>query len=579
MKHNPDAFYGVLNIDNQSKLSQSDLLKRYLALLAAGLFQQISRISETETVKFSVPRKMDETGKETYRHLYKFIMGDTDNEAFVNEFDNVMYIGVQQLVSYTIYKIMMKQLLDPKDNDKKINSFINHVTSSALYYMMDPKSGPHITTDIKCNVYLINELIAGGHYMDHCRGNYSMFFEHNSALYYLYVLSLNKDVSIGSIVDQMEAIVLHTLVTTSDLTRDITGVECIKKNMKHEKAKTKRNYSNTDERISNLTNFEKLFHDILFTEFKNKAKINVTITTPLNETLRRFNGQTFEFDMSSDFNKFFKESSNKTQAGGGIITSTRLLLKGRPYKHPPLFKGNTLPHVEVVIARYNENDFKRLLPMIPIDWDITIYNKGSDDIVIPPNDNHNITTINLKNVGRDAHTYLYHIIKNYKNLADVTVCLPGSALDNSMWQKSRKTKAVIKTVKSAYVSVFPTNTKLFSLKDDKDLYNFEQKEYTSTNKSNQDKNPQSKTQLASHRPFGKWYEKMFEGYSVPERFHVNYNCIFAVQKEHVLQRSIKLYRKLIAEVSKSSQPEAVHYIERSWATIFHPFDTSCYVPY
>jgi len=306
MKHNPDAFYGVLNIDNQSKLSQSDLLKRYLALLAAGLFQQISRISETETIKFSVPRKMDETGKETYRHLYKFIMGDTANEAFVSEFDNVMYIGVQQLVSYTIYKIMMKQLLDPKDNDKKINSFINHVTASALYYMMDIKSGPHISTDIRCNLYLMNELIAGGHYMDHCRGNYSMFFEHNSALYYLYVLSLNKDVSIGSIVDEMEAIVLHTLVNTSDLTGDVNGIECIKKNMKYKNAKTKRSYSNTDDRIKKLTNFEILFHDILFTEFRNKAELKVTINTRLNETLQRFYGQTFEFDLSSDLKGFLK---------------------------------------------------------------------------------------------------------------------------------------------------------------------------------------------------------------------------------------------------------------------------------
>ena len=35
-------------------------------------------------------------------------------------------------------------------------------------------------------------------------------------------------------------------------------------------------------------------------------------------------------------------------------------------------------------------------------------------------------TINLPNIGREAHTYLYHIINNYDNLADINVFLPGS---------------------------------------------------------------------------------------------------------------------------------------------------------
>lgn len=66
--------------------------------------------------------------------------------------------------------------------------------------------------------------------------------------------------------------------------------------------------------------------------------------------------------------------------------------------------------VECVIARYNED----------ISWikelknkKITIYNKGNNDI---PN-----KFIKLPNIGRESHTYLTHIIKNYDNLADITI--------------------------------------------------------------------------------------------------------------------------------------------------------------
>jgi hypothetical protein len=71
---------------------------------------------------------------------------------------------------------------------------------------------------------------------------------------------------------------------------------------------------------------------------------------------------------------------------------------------------------QIVVSRYNE-DITWLLPFKEI---TIIYNKG---------DNHNLlnkfTTIQLENVGRESHTYLYHIIKNYDNLADKTIFFQG----------------------------------------------------------------------------------------------------------------------------------------------------------
>ena len=64
---------------------------------------------------------------------------------------------------------------------------------------------------------------------------------------------------------------------------------------------------------------------------------------------------------------------------------------------------------EIVIARYNEpiDVWKEFYPIV------TIYNKGKNNL--------NIDSIELENVGRESHTYLYHIINNWDNLAENTL--------------------------------------------------------------------------------------------------------------------------------------------------------------
>lgn len=79
---------------------------------------------------------------------------------------------------------------------------------------------------------------------------------------------------------------------------------------------------------------------------------------------------------------------------------------------------------QLVLARYEEN----------LDWVIEnnlvdktkIYNKGSD----LPSKFINVTK--LSNVGREAHTYLHHIIFNYDKLADFTYFCQGNPFDHSL---------------------------------------------------------------------------------------------------------------------------------------------------
>lgn len=68
---------------------------------------------------------------------------------------------------------------------------------------------------------------------------------------------------------------------------------------------------------------------------------------------------------------------------------------------------------EIVIAHYNED--LEWIERIPLDIHITIYSKGADK-----------TGIILPNIGREAHTYISHIIERYDSLSDVTVFCQGN---------------------------------------------------------------------------------------------------------------------------------------------------------
>lgn len=85
------------------------------------------------------------------------------------------------------------------------------------------------------------------------------------------------------------------------------------------------------------------------------------------------------------------------------------------------------PTISLVIARYNE-DVKWLHAFDAPNYRIFLYNKGKtlDSTDLPKN----TTLIRLSNVGREAHTYLYHIISNYDKLTSYVVFLQGRPFDH-----------------------------------------------------------------------------------------------------------------------------------------------------
>jgi hypothetical protein len=77
-----------------------------------------------------------------------------------------------------------------------------------------------------------------------------------------------------------------------------------------------------------------------------------------------------------------------------------------------------MPDIELVIARHRED--LRWLKRVPRSMRATVYNKGEDGQQGEP----------LPNIGREAHTYLHHIVRHYDDLADVTVFCQGKPFDH-----------------------------------------------------------------------------------------------------------------------------------------------------
>lgn len=77
--------------------------------------------------------------------------------------------------------------------------------------------------------------------------------------------------------------------------------------------------------------------------------------------------------------------------------------------------------IELVIARYRED--LNWLNNTPPGLKRTVYDKSGNALVS--------NAISLPNVGREAHTYLHHLISHYDSLADWTIFCQGRPFDHA----------------------------------------------------------------------------------------------------------------------------------------------------
>ena len=200
----------------------------------------------------------------------------------------------------------------------------------------------------------------------------------------------------------------------------------------------------------------------------------------------------------------------------------------------------------MVVARFAED----LSFLDELGLDAIVYNKG------PPLPH----TIPLPNVGREAHTYLHHILTHYDSLADITVFLPGSCKDSR--EKWLETQAVMQHVLLYRTSVFGGKPLARPLHIEQGDFKIDR--WKSTNASNAAANPESHLEKCPERPLKKWYTRL----GLTPVNGVCYHGIFAVTRDDIKKKPKAFYAELIAYLDSHSNPEALHYIERSWLAVF-----------
>ena len=202
---------------------------------------------------------------------------------------------------------------------------------------------------------------------------------------------------------------------------------------------------------------------------------------------------------------------------------------------------------QIVISRFNEN--LNWLNKWKSEFDIVVYNKGEEI-----NDSE-YNYVNVPNYGRESHTYLYHIVKNYDSLYNGTIFLQGDIQDIGVNVFTNLMQYVSGIENDGFSS---SNIGFFNetLWNDIDFLS----------------DPKYKQQVQSG--FLKLSEIKFKDYikkhlnKIPQITPVFWCGCFGVRKDFILSRPKKFYEDLLKSVPEYHTPEEAHFLERMWAYIF-----------
>lgn len=208
------------------------------------------------------------------------------------------------------------------------------------------------------------------------------------------------------------------------------------------------------------------------------------------------------------------------------------------------------PSFEVVIARYNE-DLNWAIKEFGTNTKVTVYNKGLDDLELPDN----FTVIKLINIGREAHTYFYHIIKNYNMLADIILFLQGHPYEHPLFLPLRRYKeSANSTCKNIIAKCTDSDPTL--IEKSKNLEQQLKKNYLDY---------KAKYNLVEFV-----HQFIDPNFASNSTLHTINGAQFAVKKENILAHSISYYTNLISVLLHSVNPLEGFYYERIWDLVFAP---------
>jgi hypothetical protein len=212
--------------------------------------------------------------------------------------------------------------------------------------------------------------------------------------------------------------------------------------------------------------------------------------------------------------------------------------------------------VSVVIARFNEDlswlsIFDKIAEEMNCKIELYIYNKGIDNLDLPCE--------KIDNLGREAYTYLYHILNRMKNPQDIknteyTLFLQGRiddhCIDLKSFIKNKISDAMTHSTKLSLTSAASHNYLHYSAHPNFRIFDW--------------KGQTTRAEVA----LGPWFENNLK-IKFPDQPLWWSGALFCINDILILNRKVTFYEQLLLQVS-TLNPEVAHYLERSWLYVFLP---------
>jgi hypothetical protein len=164
---------------------------------------------------------------------------------------------------------------------------------------------------------------------------------------------------------------------------------------------------------------------------------------------------------------------------------------------------------------------------------VTVYTKGKD-VDGPAHWN----AVRLDSIGREAHTYLFHILNRWDSLAELTIFCTGE-------------KTLVANYINTEVDNLKIGTSITSVKDWDDGGRLIHEPFPADMKR-------------AEFPFVHWFDRLFE-LDVNEMPGVR--CCtgaMAVPRWRIKARCKRVYEHLMETMPPHPYPEEVHYLQRAW---------------
>ncbi|GAB3555569.1 DUF3431 domain-containing protein [Spirosoma fluminis] len=195
--------------------------------------------------------------------------------------------------------------------------------------------------------------------------------------------------------------------------------------------------------------------------------------------------------------------------------------------------------LELVVARYQED--LSWLRKRPARLRVTVYDKGADGSA-------GADAILLPNIGREAHTYLHHIVSRYNDLSEWTVFCQGKPFDHA-YDFKKTLQRLAEAPEGA--SPFRWLGHLIDTDDDQGERLFR---------------PWSKNQDGRGLDLRSFHQALF-GTDGPELYTFVLGAQFVVHQDVVRRRPLTFYKRAL-DVSVTFT-DAAHCFERCWDRVFN----------